>query len=63
MKTLIVLGAGIALGFALKKPEKIKEPRFVIVDERENLGEHLFGREGKEAFVKFLKQNPTNLGQ
>ncbi|WP_218698377.1 hypothetical protein [Acinetobacter harbinensis] len=61
MKTLIALGVGIALGFALKKSEKIKESNFVIVDEREKLGEHLFGPEGKEAFAKFFKQNKSKL--
>ena len=60
MKILIALGVGIALGFAFKKPEKIKEAKFVIVDDRENLVEHL-GIEGKEAFIKFFKQNGTNL--
>ena len=62
MKILIALGVGIALGFAFKKSEKIKEAKFVIVDDHEKLGEHLFGSEGKEAFMKFFKQNATNLG-
>lgn len=61
MKTLIVLGVGIALGFALKNPEKSKEPKFIVVDDRNCLNEHIFGREGKEAFVKFLKQNKSKL--
>lgn len=62
MKILIALGVGIALGFAFKKPEKIKEAKFVIVDDREKLGEHLFGLDGKEAFIRFFNRNPTNLG-
>lgn len=61
MKTLIALGIGIALGLALKKPKKIKEPRFIIIDEREALGEHLFGPEGKEVFKKFITNNGANL--
>lgn len=61
MKILIALGVGIALGFAFKKPEKIKEAKFVIVDDREKLDEH-FGLGGKEAFMKFFKQNGANLG-
>lgn len=58
MKILIALGVGIALGLSFKKPEKPKEPKFIVVDDRNCLGEHLFGPEGKEAFKKFLK--PTN---
>lgn len=37
-------------------------PNFVIVDERENLGDYLFGPDGKKAFVKFFKQNRRELG-
>jgi tape measure domain-containing protein len=37
-------------------------PNFVIVDERENLGDYLFGPDGKKAFVKFFKQNKRELG-
>lgn len=55
MKILIVLGVGIALGFAFKKPEKIKEAKFVIVDDRNSLGEYLFSDKAKEIFKKFYK--------
>lgn len=61
MKTLIVLGVGIALGFAFKKLEKSKEPKIVIIDDRNSLGEHLFSDEGKEIFKKFVKNNRANL--
>jgi hypothetical protein len=37
-------------------------PNFVIVDEREKLGDYLFGPDGKRAFVKFFKQNKRELG-
>lgn len=37
-------------------------PNFVIVDEREKLGDYLFGSDGKKAFVKFFKQNRRELG-
>ena len=37
-------------------------PNFVIVDERQNLGDYLFGSDGKKAFVKFFKQNKRELG-
>lgn len=38
-------------------------PNFVIVDERENLSDYLFNNpDGKKAFVKFMKQNRTELG-
>jgi len=37
-------------------------PNFVIVDEREKLGDYLFGPDGKKAFVKFFKQNRRELG-
>ncbi|UHT64261.1 hypothetical protein [Acinetobacter lwoffii] len=37
-------------------------PNFVIVDEREKLGDYLFGSDGKKAFVKFFKQNKRELG-
>lgn len=37
-------------------------PNFVIVDEREKLGDYLYGPDGKKAFVKFFKQNRKELG-
>ncbi|NNG75679.1 phage tail tape measure protein [Acinetobacter sp. ANC 4277] len=37
-------------------------PNFVIVDEREKLGDYLYGADGKKAFVKFFKQNRRELG-
>lgn len=37
-------------------------PNFVIVDEREKLGDYLFDPDGKKAFVKFFKQNRRELG-
>lgn len=37
-------------------------PNFVIVDERQNLGDYLFGPDGKKSFVKFFKQNRRELG-
>lgn len=37
-------------------------PNFVIVDERESLGDYLFGPDGKKAFVKFFKRNQRELG-
>lgn len=37
-------------------------PNFVIVDEREKLGDYLFGPDGKKAFIKFFKQNRKELG-
>lgn len=61
MKTLIVLGVGIALGFAFKKPEKFKEPKFIVVDDRNSLGDHLFSDEAKEVFKKFLKAHKSTL--
>lgn len=61
MKILIVLGVGIALGFAFKKPEKIKEAKFVIVDDRQSLGDYLHGPDGKKAFMKFFNRSSTNL--
>lgn len=62
MKILIALGVGIALGFAFKKSEKIKEVKFVIVDDRQSLSDYLHGPDAKKAFVKFFKQNGANLG-
>lgn len=53
MKILIVLGVGIALGFALKKQDKVKEPKIVIIDDRNCLGEYLFSDKAKEIFKKF----------
>lgn len=61
MKTLIALGVGIALGFAFKKPEKIKDAKFVIVDDRQSLSDYLFSDEGKEAFKKFYKGQNLDL--
>lgn len=37
-------------------------PHFVIVDERQSLGDYLYGPDGKKAFVKFFKQNRKELG-
>lgn len=37
-------------------------PHFVIVDEREKLGDYLYGPDGKKAMVKFFKQNRKELG-
>ncbi|OTG94389.1 hypothetical protein B9T24_11540 [Acinetobacter sp. ANC 4654] len=37
-------------------------PNFVIVDERQSLGDYLYGSDGKKAFVKFFKQNRRELG-
>ena len=37
-------------------------PNFVIVDERQSLGDYLYGPDGKKAFVKFFKQNRRELG-
>ena len=62
MKILIALGIGIALGVAFKKPEKIKEAKFVIVDDRQSLSDYLHGPDGKKAFVKFFNRSSTNLG-
>ena len=61
MKNLIVLGIGFALGYVFKKPEKIKEPRFVIVDEREKLSEHIFSDKAKEVLKNYIKNNKPNL--
>lgn len=61
MKTLIAFGVGIALGFCLKKAEKAKESKFIIVDDRDSLGEYLFGDNAKEVFKKHLKSNRSNL--
>lgn len=37
-------------------------PNFVIVDEREKLGDYLYSPDGKKSFVKFFKQNRRELG-
>jgi len=37
-------------------------PNFVIVDEREKLGDYLYSPDGKKAFVRFFKQNRRELG-
>ena len=55
MKTLITLGIGIALGFAFKKPQRVKRPKFIMVDDRSGLNEHIFDLKGKEAFNRFVK--------
>ena len=44
------------------QPQINLNPNFVIVDEREKLGDYLFGSDGKKAFVKFFKQNRRELG-
>ncbi len=37
-------------------------PSFVIVDERQNIGDYLFSSDGTKAFVKFFNRNKTALG-
>lgn len=37
-------------------------PNFVIVDDRQNWSDYLFGPDGSKAFVKFFKRNRTALG-
>lgn len=61
MKTLIALGVGVALGLCFKKIGKTKEPKIVVVDDRDSLGEYIFGDEGKEAFKKFYKGQNLDL--
>ncbi|WP_151984683.1 hypothetical protein [Acinetobacter radioresistens] len=61
MKTLIVFGVGVALGLFLKKAEKVKEPKFILIDDRKSLGGYLFGDDAKEAFKKHLKIAISNL--
>lgn len=61
MKTLIAFGVGIALGFCLKKTEKAEESKFIIVDDRDSLGEYLFGDDAKEVFKKHLKAHKPSL--
>ncbi|TCB18974.1 hypothetical protein [Acinetobacter sp. ANC 5045] len=61
MKTLIAFGVGIALGFCFKKAEQAKKPKFIIVDDRDSLGEYIFGDEGKEAFKKFYRGQNLDL--
>ncbi|WP_411690565.1 hypothetical protein [Acinetobacter towneri] len=61
MKTLIALGVGIALGFCFKKVEEAKEPKLIIVDDRNSLGEYLFSDDAKEVFKKYLKAHKPSL--
>jgi hypothetical protein len=55
MKTLVVLGVVIALGLFLKKVEKVKDPKFILIDDRKSLGGYLFGDDAKEAFKNLRK--------
>jgi len=55
MKMLIAFGLGLSVGYLLKKPKAQNQPKFVIVDERESLGDYLFSPDGTKAFVKFFK--------
>lgn len=55
MKTLVALGIGMALGLFLKKVEKVKDPKFILIDDRKSLGGYLFGHDAKEAFKKLRK--------
>lgn len=61
MKTLIALGVGIALGLCFKKIEKVKEPKIIVVDDRNSLGEYLFSDDAKEVFKKYLKAHKPSL--
>ncbi|OTG95053.1 hypothetical protein B9T24_09870 [Acinetobacter sp. ANC 4654] len=48
--------------YAQAAPNVNLNPNFVIVDERQSLGDYLYGPDGKKAFVKFFKQNRRELG-
>lgn len=61
MKTLIAFGVGMTLGLCFKKAEKAKEPKIVVVDDHNSLGEHIFGDEGKEVFKKYYKGQNLDL--
>jgi len=61
MKTLIAFGVGMTLGLCFKKVEKAEESKFIIVDDRDSLGEYLFGDDAKEVFKKHLKAHKPSL--
>lgn len=61
MKTLIAFGVGMTLGLCFKKAEKAKEPKLIIVDDRNSLGEYLFSDDAKEVFKKYLKAHKPSL--
>lgn len=61
MKTLIAFGVGMTLGLCFKKAEKAKEPKIVVVDDHNSLGEYLFGDDAKEVFKKYLKAHKPSL--
>lgn len=54
--------AGREMNQKQASPNVNLNPNFVIVDEREKLGDYLYGADGKKAFVKFFKQNRRELG-
>jgi hypothetical protein len=45
-----------------QQPNINLNPNFVIVDERQNVGDYLFSSDGTKAFVKFFNRNKTALG-
>lgn len=54
------LPKGFAEGGYVQRPAHA-EPKFVIVDERSNLGEYLFSEEGTKAIKRFIKKNRPDL--
>ena len=44
------------------QPSVNLNPNFVIVDERQSLGDYLYSPDGTKAFVKFFKRNRSALG-
>ena len=55
MKTLIVFGAGVALGCFLKKPKVQSQPKFVLVDDRASLGDIHLNPESLNKICEHLK--------
>lgn len=58
MKTLIVFGAGVALGCFLKKPKVQGQPKFVVVDVYESFDMDLSELQTQQVIKKYLSSKP-----
>jgi len=55
MKNLLILSAGVALGYFLKKPKVQSQPKIMIVDDRESLSDFLLNPETLSKLREYLK--------
>jgi hypothetical protein len=61
MKTLIVFGAGVALGCFLKKPKIQSQPKFMLVGDHASLSDSLLKPENLNKLREHLKNRAIRI--